>query len=748
MKRMRKGLSFLLILAMLISICTPMQVEAASKVKLNKTSHTMYVGQTYTLKISGTSKKATWSTSDKKVATVDSKGKVTAKKKGTATITAKVSNKKYTCKVTVKTPVLNATKKTLYTGQTYTLKLTGATAKTFSSNNTKVATVNSKGKVTTKKAGTATITVKDTKGRKYTCKVTVKTPTINATSKKLDIGKTYTLKLTGATAKTFSSSNTKIATVDSKGKVTAKKTGTATITVKDTKGRKYTCKITVNKCTHTWDAGKVTKKATCTATGVKTYTCKVCKATKTESTKKIAHSKGAWEITKKETCEKSGTKVIKCTVCKQVIETKKMDPTGHDYKTTVLKPTCTKQGYTTYTCACGDTYKDNYVKETGHTWGEWTTTKEPTEEAFGEEIRSCGVCGETETNTLPKKEHEHSYTSVVTEPTCTEQGYTTHTCRCGDFYVDSYVKETGHTWGEWVKTKEPTEEDFGEEIRSCGVCGETETNTLPKKEHEHSYTSVVTEPTCTEQGYTTHTCKCGDSYKDTYVDETGHSYEDSVTAPTCNAGGYTTHTCACGDTYTDAYVDADDNAHIAGEWVTTKEPTYIEVGTKTKSCTVCGKILETEEIPVLELTNGDAVYTIELAGGATDYVVGHYDTELAAELVALVNAYRVENGLTELTVHTKLQEKADTRGYQTSYLWDHKMPNGGRPTTVYGYSAENLAWYVTRTSALEIFNALKGCEDHDAIMKSTFTYNYTGVSVFCKKVGENDYEYYWVQVFM
>ena len=676
MKRMRKGLSFLLILAMLISICTPMQVEAASKVKINKKSYTMYVGQTYKLKVSGTSKKVTWSTSNKKVATVDSKGKVVAKKKGTATITAKISKKK------------------------------------------------------------------------YTCKITVKSPTINATSKKLDIGKTYTLKLKGATAKTFSSSNKKVATVNSKGKVTAKKTGKATITVKDTKGRKYTCKITVNKCTHTWDAGKVTKKATCIATGVKTYTCKVCKATKTESTKKIAHSKGAWEITKKETCEKSGTKVITCTVCKQVIETKRIDPTGHDYKTTVLKPTCTKQGYTTHTCVCGDTYKDNYVKATGHTWGEWTTTKEPTEEAFGEEVRTCGACGETESNTLPKIEHEHDYTQVViTAPTCTKQGYTTHTCRCGDSYVDTYVDATGHTWGEWTTAKEPTEEAFGEEVRACGVCGETETNTLPKKEHEHSYTSVVTEPTCTEQGYTTHTCKCGDSYKDTYVDETGHSYEDSVTAPTCNAGGYTTHTCACGDTYTDAYVDADDNAHIAGDWVTTKEATYMEVGTKTKSCTVCEKVLETEEIPVLELTNGDAVYTIELAGGETDYVVGHYDTELAAELVALVNAYRVENGLTELTVYDKMQTACDKRGYQTSYLWDHKTPMGSSPTAAYGYSAENIAWYVTRTSALDIFNAFKSSEGHNAIMLSNYTKDWTAVSVFCKKVGENDYEYYWVQIF-
>jgi len=73
-----------------------------SKVKLNKTKVTLYVGQTVNLKVSGTDKKVTWSSSDSKIAKVSKKGKVTALKKGNATITAKIGDKKYTCKVTVK----------------------------------------------------------------------------------------------------------------------------------------------------------------------------------------------------------------------------------------------------------------------------------------------------------------------------------------------------------------------------------------------------------------------------------------------------------------------------------------------------------------------------------------------------------------------------------------------------------------------------------------------------------------------
>ena len=153
-------------------------VEAAS-VKLNAKSKTLYKGKSATLKVTGIKKKVTWSSSNKKIATVSSKGKVTAKKVGKCTITAKVNGKKYTCKITVKNqPIkLSATSKTLNVGKTATLKVTGTTKKvTWKSNKPSVATVSSKGKVTAKKAGTATITAK-VAGKTLKCKVTVKKTT-------------------------------------------------------------------------------------------------------------------------------------------------------------------------------------------------------------------------------------------------------------------------------------------------------------------------------------------------------------------------------------------------------------------------------------------------------------------------------------------------------------------------------------------------------------------------------------------
>ena len=233
--------------------------------------------------------------------------------------------------------------------------------------------------------------------------------------------------------------------------------------------------------------------------------------------------------------------------------------------------------------------------------------------------------------------HTHSYKDVVTAPTCTEKGYTTHTCSCGDSYVDTYTNALGHAWDEGKVTKEPTETETGVKTFTCTRCGETKTETIPKLTHEHSYKAVVTAPTCTAKGYTTHTCACGDSYVDTYVDALGHAWDNGkvtkeptetetgvktftctrcgetktetipklahehnynavVTAPTCTEKGYTTHTCACGDSYVDTYVDALGHAWDNGK--VTKEPTETETGVKTFTCTRCGET-KTEVIPAL-----------------------------------------------------------------------------------------------------------------------------------------------------
>ena len=154
-------------------------------------------------------------------------------------------------------------------------------------------------------------------------------------------------------------------------------------------------------------------------------------------------------------------------------------PHTHYYTATVTAPTCTAKGYTTHTCACGNSYVDTYTDALGHAWDNGKVTKPATETENGVKTVTCTRCGETKTETIPKLTHEHSYKAVVTAPTCTEKGYTTHTCACGDSYVDSYVLPLGHDWGSGKVTKEPTATENGIKTYICARCGETKTEVIP-----------------------------------------------------------------------------------------------------------------------------------------------------------------------------------------------------------------------------------------------------------------------------
>ncbi len=151
-----------------------MTVEAAKKVKLNKKTAYVCKGDTVKLSLSGTSKKAKWSTSSRKIATVSSKGVVKGIKKGKANIIAKIGNKKYVCRVTVETPSISKKTASINAGSKLTLKVKNTKQKvSWKSSNRRIATVTSKGVVKGVKNGTATITAK-IGNKKLTCRVTVK----------------------------------------------------------------------------------------------------------------------------------------------------------------------------------------------------------------------------------------------------------------------------------------------------------------------------------------------------------------------------------------------------------------------------------------------------------------------------------------------------------------------------------------------------------------------------------------------
>ena len=244
------------------------KVQITGKVKLNKTELSIQKDKTETLipKFSPATypdQSVTWKSSDKSVVLVTSAGKIKGLKAGTATITCTSASTgtKAKCKVTVVDGgvKLNKTKATIEKGKTVTLTATVTPSTlsdksvTWKSSNKKVATVSSSGKVKGVKAGTATITcTSKATGLSATCEVTVGYVKLDQTEVTVKAGKAVTLKATVYPSSledrsvTWKSSNTKVATVSSKGKVKGVKAGTATITcTSKATGLKTTCIVTV-----------------------------------------------------------------------------------------------------------------------------------------------------------------------------------------------------------------------------------------------------------------------------------------------------------------------------------------------------------------------------------------------------------------------------------------------------------------------------------------------------------------------
>ena len=247
----------------------PKPTTVPTGIKLNKTDIVLGTTESYALSTTvtnGNLSQVTFSTGNKKIATVDENGKITAVGVGTSKITAKTYNgKTASCTVTVKkladSITLNKTSITLGVGEKYDLNSsipnnTAAYYRLYYSNNTSIAPVQKAGGlVTAKTAGTTTIRCKLSNGKEAICKVTVKSApsrvTVSDKSATLKVGQSKTLKATlnnnaYSYRSTWTSSNTYVATVNSTGKISAKSQGTATITYKTYNGKTASCKLTVS----------------------------------------------------------------------------------------------------------------------------------------------------------------------------------------------------------------------------------------------------------------------------------------------------------------------------------------------------------------------------------------------------------------------------------------------------------------------------------------------------------------------
>lgn len=275
-------------------------------------------------------------------------------------------------------------------------------------------------------------------------------------------------------------------------------------------------------------------------------------------------------------CEGGGVTQEKCEICDAYGDFKSTAPLGHTWKKTVVEPTHTEVGYTVYTCeSCGESYKGDYLAPIGHTFGESTVTKAATCTSEGELTYSCS-CGSSHTVSIAKTAHKLN--TVVTDPTCTDIGYTTVSCKhCGYSYVEAYTAPLGH--------------DFDPESATCDhgpvckICGEIESYD-PSHEHE-----AEAKWDCTDKYHTLAYPCCG--YVE--VSREAHDWENG----TCRICGFAcahtggTATCShlavcslCGSEYGELdpnnHFDLD---HIAARAATTEAEGSVEHW----YCVDCGK---------------------------------------------------------------------------------------------------------------------------------------------------------------
>ena len=421
--------------------------------------------------------------------------------------------------------------------------------------------------------------------------------------------------------------------------------------------------------------------------------CNRCGAERT-----VGHSYGEWIVTNKPTCTEAGEETREC-FC-GATETREVKATGHSFTNYVSdgNATCTEDGTKTAQCdnGCGETdtvvdegsmldhnYENGACTECGAEDPNYTPAEPPvghthTPAVMAGVAATCTTTGLTEgvvcascnavlvaQKVIPALGHTEEVIPAV-EATCTTAGLSEgKKCSvCGETLVaQEEAPALGHT-EEVIPAVEATCTTAGlTEGKKCSVCGETLVAQEETAALGHKYESVVVAPTCTNTGYTTHTCSvCGHSYKDSTTAKREHKWDAGVIVeePTCTklgvkeikciyddcdasfldklvpalghteevvAGSDATCTKAgltegkkcsvCGETLV-AQEEIPAKGHSFGEWTVTKEATTKEEGEETRTC-ACG---ETETRTIEKLTKDDNTVTVVITLGSITGVGG------------------------------------------------------------------------------------------------------------------------------
>ena len=447
--------------------------------------------------------------------------------------------------------------------------------------------------------------------------------------------------------------------------------------------------ITTAALGHNWDSGKVTKAATCTAAGTKTYTCTRCKKTRTETiaatghkvvkdaavaatcetagktegshcsvcgtilkaqttTAALGHSWDSGRVTKVATCTTAGAKTYTCTRCKK-IRTETIAATGHKaVKDAAVAATCETTGKTegSHCSVCNTVIKaQTTVAALGHSWDGGKITKAATCTTAGTKTYTCTRCKKTRTETIAATGHKAVKDAAVAA-TCETTGKTegSHCSVCNTVIkAQTTTAALGHSWDSGKVTKAATCTTAGTKTYTCTRCKKTRTETIAAAGHKavkdaavaatcettgktegshcsvcntvikaqtttaalgHSWDGgkVTKAATCTAAGTKTYTCtRCKKTRTET-IAATGHkAVKDAAVAATCETTGKTegSHCSVCG-TVIKAQTTTAALGHDYGEWKTIKAATYTEPGQAERVCRRNASHKEYRQLPILE----------------------------------------------------------------------------------------------------------------------------------------------------
>ena len=386
------------------------------------------------------------------------------------------------------------------------------------------------------------------------------------------------------------------------------------------------CRTKVQEGTHTWDEGKVTTPATCTAAGEKTFTCTACSATKKETIPATGHAwdtewskdndhhwhecKNAncteiadqaehrWnegEVTTPATCTADGVKTLTCTVC-SATKKETIPATGHAWDTEWSKDN------DHHWHECNNANCDAVKDKAEHSWNEGAVTTPATCTAAGEKTFTCTACSATKKETIPATGHawdtewskdndhhwhecnnancdavkdkaEHSWNegAVTTPATCTAAGEKTFTCTACSATKKETIPATGHAWDtEWSK-------DNDHHWHKCKNCNAIDEST--KAPHSWDNGTVTTPANCTADGEKTFTCTACSATKKETIPATGHAWDTEWSKD----NDHHWHKCKNCDAITDL------TAHVPGAAATETTP---------QLCTECGYVIAPATHPV------------------------------------------------------------------------------------------------------------------------------------------------------